>query len=79
MKKTTLYLDPDVDRALAQRAVEQGLSKAELMRRALAEAARPPRRRTPRGLGEFRSTDGWTAEQTDEYLEQSDFGEWESR
>jgi len=79
MKKTTLYLDPDVDRALGQRAEEQGLSKAELMRRALAEAAKPKQRRVPSGGGEFRSTDGWTAAQTDEYLEQSDIGEWESR
>jgi len=43
MKKTSLYIDPEVDRALAWRAATEGVSKAELVRRVLAaaEAERP--------------------------------------
>ena len=48
MKKTSLYLDPDLDEALARRAADEGLTKAEFIRRTLAggdaEAARGPSR-----------------------------------
>ncbi|WP_205695936.1 CopG family transcriptional regulator [Conexibacter sp. SYSU D00693] len=51
MKKTSLYLEPELDEALARRATEEGLTKAELIRRTLAATvARPPRRR-PRAVG----------------------------
>jgi hypothetical protein len=32
MKKTSLYIDPEVDRALTRRAAAEGVSKAELVR-----------------------------------------------
>lgn len=35
MKKTSLYLPDELDRALAQRASDDGLSKAEYIRRSL--------------------------------------------
>jgi len=38
VKKTSLYLDPDVERALARLAGAQGVTKAELIRRVLAHA-----------------------------------------
>ncbi|MBA3330221.1 MAG: ribbon-helix-helix protein, CopG family [Actinobacteria bacterium] len=37
MKKTSLYLEPELDRALARRAAEAGITKAEAIRRALAQ------------------------------------------
>ncbi len=57
MKKTSLYLDPDLDEALARRAADEGLTKAELIRRTLAAAMQKPRRPKP-SVGIFRSTDG---------------------
>jgi predicted transcriptional regulator len=38
MKKTSIYLDPDLDVALARVAQGDGLTKAELIRRALTRA-----------------------------------------
>jgi hypothetical protein len=57
VKKTSLYLDPDLDEALARRAADEGLTKAEFIRRTLAAAMLKPRRVKP-SVGVFRSTDG---------------------
>jgi Ribbon-helix-helix protein, copG family len=57
VKKTSLYLDPDLDEALARRAADEGLTKAEFIRRTLAGAVQNPRRSKP-SVGVFRSTDG---------------------
>jgi hypothetical protein len=38
MIKTSLYIDPDLDRALAREADARGISKAELIRLSLAAA-----------------------------------------
>jgi hypothetical protein len=60
VKKTSLYLDPDLDEALARRAADEGLTKAEFIRRTLAGAVQRPRRPKP-SIGVFRSTDGLNA------------------
>ena len=57
MKKTSLYLEPDLDEALARRAADEGLTKAEFIRRTLAGALQKPRRPKPH-VGVFRSSDG---------------------
>jgi hypothetical protein len=57
VKKTSIYLDPDLDDALARRAADEGLTKAEFVRRTLAGAVQKPRRVKP-SVGVFRSTDG---------------------
>jgi hypothetical protein len=57
VKKTSLYLDPDLDEALARRAADEGLTKAEFIRRTLAGAVQKPRRSKP-SVAVFRSTDG---------------------
>ena len=74
MKKTTLYLPESLKESLERRAAEEGLSEAELIRRALqrevGESA-PPRPRIPlfqEGLG-----DPAAAERVDELL--AGFGE----
>ena len=75
MKKTSLYLPPDLDRALTRRAAEQGVSKAELMRGALADAARPRTAgQAPRGRGLFEGPED-LAEAFDEHLDQLGFGQ----
>ena len=46
MKKTSIYLEPALDEALARLAADEGLTKAELIRRRLAASvARPTRPR----------------------------------
>ena len=72
MKKTSLYIEPEVDRRLERRAAEVGVSKAEYIRRALADAAQPQRRPKPRGRGMFRGAPD-LAENLDAYLD--GFGE----
>jgi hypothetical protein len=53
MKKTSIYLDPAVDRALLRRATAEGTTKAALIRAALAAAAAPAKRAKPLGCGVF--------------------------
>jgi hypothetical protein len=50
-KKTSIYLDEDIDERLARRAAEEGITKAELIRRTLWAAVRRPSRTKPRAIG----------------------------
>ena len=72
MKKTSLYLEPELDRALDQLAARDGVSKAEAIRTALRKAvADVPRPHiTAIGVGEG---PGDVADNVDRYLE--GFGE----
>jgi hypothetical protein len=74
VKKTSLYLDPDLDEALARRAADEGLTKAEFIRRTLAGAMQRPPRPKP-SMGVFRSTDGGVARDVDRALRETGFGE----
>ena len=73
MKKTSLYLDPEVDRQLARMAENTGITKAELIRRTLAEATSAASRRRPRALGVFEGP-GDGAANVDDYLRRTGFG-----
>mgnify|MGYP001606235307 CR=1 FL=1 len=74
MKKTSIYLEPELDLALAQRAALLGVTKAELIRTTLRAAVgssnRP--RITAIGVG---SGPGWIASDIDRALHESGFGE----
>jgi hypothetical protein len=72
MRKTSIYIDPVVDRALTRRAVAEGTTKAALIREALANAAVPGMRVKPWGSGVFAGP-GDLSVNTDRYLE--GFGE----
>ena len=74
MKKTSIYLDPEVDSALDRRASIEGTTKAALIRSALAEAAAPAMRPRPRARGVF-SGPGDLSRNVDRYLTESGFGE----
>lgn len=50
-KKTSLYLDDELDAKLARRAAEDGVTKAELIRRTLAGAVQRPSRARPTLVG----------------------------
>jgi len=51
VKKTSIYLEPDLDEALSRRAAEEGLTKAELIRRSLWALVHQPRRVRPKAIG----------------------------
>ena len=70
MKKTSVYLDPWLDRALASLAGERGVTKAELIRQALADAVNGARPRLAL-IGIIDDPDGPTdvSTNTDHYLE----------
>lgn len=53
MKKTSLYLRPELDEALARRAADEGITKAELIRRTLTAAVQRPRRVKPAAVAIF--------------------------
>ena len=72
MRKTSIYIDPAVDRALTRRARLEGTTKAALIREALADAATPPKRVKPWGSGVFKGP-GDLSVNVDKYLD--GFGE----
>ena len=47
VKKTSIYLEPSLDEALAKRATQEGVSKAEFIRRTLWGAVTRPKRAKP--------------------------------
>lgn len=74
MKKTSIYIEPDIDVALARRAAAEGTTKAELIRRALRAATGGSLRVKPRARGVFSGPADLSA-RTDEHLAESRFGE----
>lgn len=52
-KKTSIYLSEDLDHALSRRAAEEGITKAEFIRRALEAVVNRPPRVKPRAVGVF--------------------------
>ncbi|HEY6759700.1 MAG TPA: CopG family transcriptional regulator [Baekduia sp.] len=50
LKKTSIYLDEELDQGLARKAAEEGVTKAELIRRSLEGVVARPKRPKPKGL-----------------------------
>lgn len=72
MKKTSIYLEPEIDALLAARAAEEGVSKAEFIRQALEGAVTRPKR--PKlSFGMIKGGPSDMSENVDAYLE--GFGE----
>ncbi|UTI64257.1 ribbon-helix-helix domain-containing protein [Paraconexibacter antarcticus] len=71
LKKTSIYLDDALDRVLAQRAADEGLTKAEWIRRGLEGLATRPQRAKPTvgvfssGIPDLASNDEKYAAETD--------------
>jgi hypothetical protein len=74
VKKTSLYIEPELDRALMRMAEHEGISKAELIRRTLrAGVMQTPRPRISAiGIG---SGPGDVSADIDRHLAETDFGE----
>jgi Ribbon-helix-helix protein, copG family len=74
MKKTSIYIDPEIDRALSRRAAAEGTTKAALIRDALADAAATTMRPRPLACGVFDGP-GDLARNVDRYLASTGFGD----
>ena len=74
VKKTSIYIEYDVDVALARRAAAEGTTTAELIRQALRGAAGGSLRLKPRARGVFRGPAD-LASHADDHLTESGFGE----
>ena len=74
MKKSSIYLDPSLDRGLARRAAEEGVTKAEYIRRVLEEAVNgsPRPRISAIGVG---AGPGDVSEDVDRHLAETGFGD----
>lgn len=74
LKKTSIYLDEELDHALARRAADEDLSKAELIRQTLSASVQSPRRPKPTIIGIVNSGRGDISENVDDYLTETGFG-----
>lgn len=74
MKKTSIYLDDELDVALSRRAAAEGTTKAELIRRTLRDATRGAGPVRPRAVGVFTGPPD-LARKADAYLAETGFGE----
>jgi predicted transcriptional regulator len=73
MKKTSIYLEPELHRALARLAEAQGTSQAEVIRRALRTAVLGVGRPRVAAIG-VGDGPGDVAEDVDRHLDQTGFG-----
>jgi hypothetical protein len=75
VKKTSIYLEPDLDERLAARAAEEGLTKAEFIRRGLAALVTKPKRPKPLGAGIIKDAPKDVSANVDRYLAETGFGQ----
>jgi hypothetical protein len=79
MKRTTIYLEPELEVLLKLETVRQKRPMAEIVREAvLAYVTREPRKAPP-GAGAFASGRAETAERAEELLAATDFGKLRPR
>lgn len=75
MKRTTIYLDPDLEVLLKLEALRSGKPAAEVIREAVRAYLQGRPGKLPPGAGAFRSRRKETAERAEEILRRSKFGE----
>jgi len=73
MKKTTIYLEPELDHALGRLAAKRRISKAEVIRAALRDAARRVERPRITAIG-LAHGPGDVADNVDRHLAETNFG-----
>lgn len=73
MKKSSLYIEPETDAALARIAERRGITKAELIRQTLRSVAAAERRPAMTAIGVGRGP-GDVSANVDEHLDESGFG-----
>ncbi len=75
MKRTTVYLDPELEVLLKLETVRRKKPMAQLIREALRSYLRRQPAEAPPGAGAFASDRGDTAERAEERLSELGFGE----
>ncbi|HET6510363.1 MAG TPA: CopG family transcriptional regulator [Baekduia sp.] len=75
LKKTSIYLDEELDHGLARRAAEEGITKAEYIRRTLSGAVQRPKRPKPKAVGFANVGPTDVSSNVDKYLAETGFGE----
>ena len=75
LKKTSIYLDEDLDHGLARKAAEEGITKAELIRRSLEGVVHKPKRPKPKAIGIISGGPTDVSRNVDKYLRETGFGE----
>ena len=73
MKKTSIYLEPELDRSLDRLAQQDGVSKAEVIRQALRHAVAGVERPRVQAIG-VGSGPGDVAQNVDRHLVETGFG-----
>jgi hypothetical protein len=79
MKRTTIYLDPELEVLLKLEMLRQKRPMAELVREAVQAYVTRERREPPPGAGAFRSGSTDTAERVDDVLAETGFGKGGAR
>lgn len=74
MKKTTVYLEPDLDQTLARLAAKRGVTKAQAIRDALWQAASDVERPRIGAIG-VANGPGDVADHVDRHLRETGFGD----
>lgn len=74
MKRTTLYLEPELEVLLKLEMLRQGRPMAEIVREAVHAYVTREAREAPPGAGEFASGRSETASSVDDALEETSFG-----
>ena len=75
MKRTTIYLDPELEVLLKLEMLRQKRPMAEIVREAVHAYVSRERRAAPPGAGAFGSGQSDTAERSDEILTKTGFGD----
>ncbi|HXV59719.1 MAG TPA: CopG family transcriptional regulator [Vicinamibacteria bacterium] len=75
MKRTTIYLEPELEVRLQLEAKQRKIPMAEIVREALRQYLDKSPKRLPPGAGEFESAFTDTSERVDEVLTETGFGE----
>jgi hypothetical protein len=75
VRKTSIYLEPELDDALERYAEARGISKAQAIRRAVAELVEPKPRPRIKAIGVMRGGATDVSENIDRYLAETGFGE----
>jgi hypothetical protein len=74
MKRTTIYLEPDLEVLLKMEVLRQGRPMADIVREAVAAYLTRDERAAPPGAGAFASGHADTAARVDETLSETGFG-----
>ena len=75
MKRTTIYLDPELEVRLKLESLQRKTPMADIIREALREHLENRPRNVPPGAGEFDSGTTDTSERLDEVLSETGFGD----